>query len=178
VLGLAWEDLDLDAGTAQIRRGVSYSTSVGSALGSTKTSGAEGIHYLAPISVERLRQRQEEQEAERALMGAEWPEHRYEGEVVSMVFTTSQGGLANRQAVTKEIGRAAKAAGLEPTGLASHSGRRTVVTALCGQGGSTWPMSPDMLDTPIRRRRRATSAASVIARRTLLARQLNCSTRR
>jgi integrase len=74
VLGLAWEDLDLEAGTAQIRRGVSYSTSVGTALGSTKTSGAEGIHYLAPISVERLRQRREEQEAERALMGAEWPE--------------------------------------------------------------------------------------------------------
>ena len=114
---------------------MSYSTSVGTALGSTKTSGAEGIHYLAPISVERLRQRREEQEAERALVGAEWPEHRYEGEVVSMVFTTSHGGLANRQAVTKEIGRAAKAAGLDPTGLASHSGRRTVVTALYAHGG-------------------------------------------
>ena len=108
---------------------------VGTALGSTKTSGAEGIHYLAPISVERLRQRRGEQEAERALVGAEWPEHRYEGEVVSMVFTTSHGGLANRQAVTKEIGRAAKAAGLDPTGLASHSGRRTVVTALYAHGG-------------------------------------------
>lgn len=135
VLGLAWEDLDLDAGTARIRRGLSYSKSVGTVLGSTKTSGAEGIHYLAPISVERLRQRREEQEAERALLGAEWPEHRYDGEVVSMVFTTSHGGLANRQAVTKEIGRAAKAAGLDPTGLASHSGRRTVVTALYVNGG-------------------------------------------
>ncbi len=130
VLGLAWEDLDLDAGTARIQRGLSYSKSVGTVLGSTKTSGAEGIHYLAPISVERLRQRREEQDVERALVEVGWPEHRYDGEVVSMVFTTSHGGLANRQSVTKEIARAAKAAGIDPTGLATHSGRRTVVTAL------------------------------------------------
>ena len=135
VLGLAWEDLDLDAGTAQIQRGLSYSKSVGTVLGSTKTSGAEGIHYLAPISVARLRQRREEQDVERALVEVGWPEHRYDGEVVTMVFTTSHGGLANRQAVTKEIARAAKAAGLDPTGLATHSGRRTVITALYANGG-------------------------------------------
>ena len=135
VLGLAWEDLDLDAGTSQIRRGLSYSKSVGTVLGSTKTSGAEGIHYLAPISVERLRQRRTQQVAERDLVDAEWPEHRYDGEVVSMVFTTTHGGLANRQSVTKEIARAAKSAGLDPTGLATHSGRRTVVTALYANGG-------------------------------------------
>jgi integrase/recombinase XerD len=48
------------------------------------------------------------------------------------VFTTTHGGLPNRQSVTKEIARAAKAAGLDPTGLATHSGRRT---ALYADGG-------------------------------------------
>ncbi len=37
--------------------------------------------------------------------------------------------------MTKEIGRAAKIAGLDPEGLAGHSGRRTVVTALHADGG-------------------------------------------
>jgi len=135
VLGLAWEDLDLDAGTATVRRGLSYSTSIGNALSSTKTSGAEGVHYLAPVSIERLRQRRAEQQVECERMGDAWPEHRYDAQVVSLVFTSTHGGLPNRQSVTKEIARAAKAAGIDPIGLASHSGRRTVVTALYADGG-------------------------------------------
>ena len=87
VLGLAWEDLD--AGTAQIRRGASYTSSVGMVIGSTKTSGAEGIHYLAPVSVAHLRQRREEQRAEREKVGAEWPVHEYEGQKLSMVLTST-----------------------------------------------------------------------------------------
>jgi integrase len=135
VLGLAWEDLDLDAGTAQIRRGASYTSSVGMVLGSTKTSGAEGVHHLAPVSVAHLRKRRAEQQLEREAMGSDWQTHKYDGETVSMVFTASHGGLANRQAVTKEIRRAAKVAGLDAEGLASHSGRRTVITALYADGG-------------------------------------------
>lgn len=134
VLGLAWEDLDLDAGTAQIQRGAAYTPSVGTVLGSTKTSGAEGIHYLAPISVAHLRQRRAEQEVERERLPIAWPVHQYDGIALSMVFTTTHGGLVNRQSVTKEIERAAKIAGLDPTGLASHSGRRTVITALYADG--------------------------------------------
>lgn len=132
---LAWEDLDLDAGTAQIRRGASYTSSLGMVLGSTKTSGAEGVHHLAPDSVAHLRKRRAAQQLEREAMGTDWREHVYDGEKLSMVFTAVDGGLANRQAVTKEISRAAKIAGIDPEGLASHSGRRTVVTALYADGG-------------------------------------------
>lgn len=135
VLGLAWEDLDLDAGTAHIQRGAAYTPSVGTALGPTKTSGAEGVHFLAPASVDHLLRRREEQADERRFHRGDWPTHTYEGERLSMVFTTAAGELANRQSVVKSIERAAKAAGIDPTGLATHSGRRTVITALYADGG-------------------------------------------
>ena len=99
------------------------------------TSGAEGVHYLAPVSIEHLRRRRDQQRVERDQCDDEWPEHRYDGEVVSLVFTSTGGGVANRQSVAKAITRAAKLAGIDPDGLASHSGRRTVVTALYADGG-------------------------------------------
>jgi integrase len=135
VLGLAWEDLDLNAGTARIRRGAAYTPSVGMVLGATKTSGAEGVHHLAPISIDRLRHRRKEQEAERADSAAPWPLHTYGGETITPVFTTLDGRLVSRQAVVKAVRRAATAAGLEPDGLATHTGRRTVITALYANGG-------------------------------------------
>ena len=135
VLGLASEDLDLEAGNAHIRRGASYTPSVGMVLGSTKTSGAQGVHCLAPVSVAHLRVRRDEQKLKRHAVGADWLEHVYEDEKLLMVFTAVHGGLTHRQAVTKEIGRAVKIAGLDPNGLASDSGRRTVVTALYADGG-------------------------------------------
>lgn len=135
VLGLAWEDLDLDLGTAQVRRAASYTPSVGTTLGSTKTSGAEGVHHLAPISIERLRRRLDEQAGERHSSRATWPQHKHDGRVVSPVFTTLTGQLVNRQKINKVIERCAELAGLDPAGLASHSGRRTVITALYAHGG-------------------------------------------
>ena len=104
-------------------------------LGTTKTSGAEGVHHLAPIAVAHLRGRYREQQAERLAAGAVWVEHRYDGGTVSPVFTTATGGLLNRAAVTKAIARSAKRAGLDPTRLATHAGRRTVITALYADGG-------------------------------------------
>ena len=51
VLGLAWEDIDFVLGTAHIRRAAVCTTSTGVALTTTKTSGAEGVHHLAPVSI-------------------------------------------------------------------------------------------------------------------------------
>jgi integrase len=135
VLGLAWEDLDLDAGTARVRRGAAYTPSAGMVLGTTKTAGAEGTHHLAPVAITQLRSRRAAQAAERLAAGATWQTHTYDGQPLSLVFTTAKGGLVNRQAVTKAIAHAATLAGLDPQGLATHAGRRTVITALYADGG-------------------------------------------
>lgn len=134
VLGLAWEDLDLESGTARIRRGATYTTSLGTTLGTTKTTGAEGTHYLAPISIDRLRHHHKRQTTERDASDGVWPEHVYDGEQIHPVFTRPDGGLVNRQAVVKAIRHAARSAGIDADGLATHTGRRTVITALYADG--------------------------------------------
>jgi integrase len=53
VLGLAWDDLDLEAGTAHIRRAATHSAASGVTFGPTKTSGAQGLHHLAARAAAR-----------------------------------------------------------------------------------------------------------------------------
>ena len=134
VLGLAWDDLDLDAGTARIQRAATHSVSGGVSLGATKTSGSQGVHHLAPIGVAQLRAHRAEQATERLAFAGDWPRHTYQGRSISPVFTNTTGGLVNRQAITKVIERTARGAGLDPTGLGTHAGRRTVITALYADG--------------------------------------------
>ncbi len=135
VLDLTWDDLDLEAGTAHIRRAATHSVASGVTIGPTKTSGAQGLHHLAPIAVEQLRAHRAQQAAERLAAGSAWPAHTYQGKPISPVFINTVGGLVNRQAITKVIQRTAQCAGLDPAGLATHAGRRTVITALYAEGG-------------------------------------------
>ena len=51
------------------------------------------------------------------------------------MFTTATGGLVVRQAVTKAIASAARAAGVDPTGLGTHAGRSTAITVLYAEEG-------------------------------------------
>src|SRR5690606_16614712 len=72
-LGLAWEDLDLDAATAQIRRASTYSGGgVGQRLDRPKTARTAGAVHLHPRTVELLRQRRTAQEADRLAAGSDW----------------------------------------------------------------------------------------------------------
>lgn len=135
VLGLAWEDVDLVAGTATVRRAAVYVDGVGTVLGPTKTTGARGVHSLSPGVVEVLRARRQAQAAERLAAGPVWRTHEHNGRPVGLVFTTLDGGIVNRQAVSKAVMRCAVAAGINPEGLGTHGGRRTVVTALYGAEG-------------------------------------------
>lgn len=135
VCGLAWSDVDLRAGTATIRRAAVYVDGAGTVLGPPKTTGVQGVHRLAPGVVEQLVARREAQEVEREYAGDLWETVTYDGRPVPLVFTTLTGRVVNRQAVTKAVARAAVAAGLDPHGLGTHAGRRTVVTALYSAEG-------------------------------------------
>ena len=103
VLGLAWSDLDLDAGVANVSRASVYADGVGMMLGPPKTEGAKGQHLLTPVVVDLLRRRRRVQNEERLRAGGGWREAVYEGRPVDLVFTTATGGLVLRQAVAKAV---------------------------------------------------------------------------
>jgi integrase len=106
----------------------------GRVLGAPKTEGAEGVHYLLPGVSDRLRAHRAAQAAERLAAGAMWQVHEYEGARVDLVFTTEDGGIVARQHVDKLIRNKAEALGIDTTGLGTHVGRRTVVTAMSKDG--------------------------------------------
>jgi hypothetical protein len=127
-------------------------------LGTTKTSGAEGAHHLAPVAIAQLRARRVAQAAERLAAGAAWQTHTYDGQPVSLVFTTATGGLVNRQAVTKAIARAAEIAGLDPQGSPpTPAGERSSPPSTPTEA-STSPTSPATSAIPTRAQRQDVSA--------------------
>lgn len=136
VLGLAWGDLDLDGPepTARVRRAVVQVPGAGRVLGPPKSEGAEGVHFLLPGVVDRLRSHRAAQAAERLAAWPAWQTHRYDGERVDLVFTTADGGIVARQHVDKLVRSRAAAMGIDTTGLGTHVGRRTVVTAMSEHG--------------------------------------------
>ncbi len=134
-LGLAWSDVDLDAGAATVSRASVYADGVGMMLGPPKTEGAKGRHLLTPVVVELLRRRRQAQDEERRRAGESWQEIIHESRPIDLVFTTTTGGLVLRQAVTKAVATAAVAAGVDPTGLGTHAGRSTAITVLYAEEG-------------------------------------------
>jgi integrase len=132
VLGLAWEDVDLDAGVAHVRRASVYVDGRGQQLGPPKTEGARGEHWLMPTAVAMLKKRRDAQAQERAAAPV-WQTVVYEGERLHLVFTTPTGGLVLRQSVAKIMKQAAKTAGITAQ-LGTRAGRRTVVTTLFVDG--------------------------------------------
>ena len=133
VLGLAWCDIDLDAGTAHVRRAV-VAGEDGRRFGPTKTEGATGVHHLAEGTVERCAPGRAQQAEERLLAGPLWRTHTYESQPLDPVFTKPDGGLVARQQIDKLLRRAAEKVGIDATRLGTHVGRRTVVTALYTAG--------------------------------------------
>ncbi len=130
-LGLAWSDLDLDAGTATIRRASTYTGGgVGARLDTPKTSTTAGVHHLAPTAVALLRARRAQQNTDRLAAGPAWEVVTYEGAPLDLVFTTTLGAPRVRQYVGKALQDACDRAGIDSTGIGTHTGRRSTVTAL------------------------------------------------
>jgi site-specific recombinase XerD len=84
--------------------------------------------------LELLARRRELQALDRARIAAMWAKVVYEGEAIDSVFTTLAGTLMLRQRVDKAIRTGATRAGIDPTNLGTHTGRRSVVTNLYASG--------------------------------------------
>ena len=132
VLGLRWEDLDFEAETVAIRRGVVYQDNVGPVVHPTKTRSTEGQRHLPAFLHGPLRKLRAFQLEEQLTLG---PYLDRNGDGFLFVGTSHQ--LANRQAITKELHRVCKALDIDTVGLATHSGRRTVITNLYVDGAVT-----------------------------------------
>lgn len=132
VLGLAWEDLNLEAGSVTVRRASVYVDGRGQQLGPTKTDNARGEQWLMPTVVELLQVRRQHQDDERADAPV-WETITYNSQQLSMVFTSPTGGLVLRQAIAKLVKQGAKAAGVTAT-VGTHTGRRSVITTLYTAG--------------------------------------------
>lgn len=133
-LGLAWQDLDLEAGTVRLRRGATYADRVGMVLGPPKTSRTAGRQLLAPTTLRLLVAHSDRWHRLRDESDVPWSALSYQGEELELVFVNQSGGLMLRQYVDKAIRKAAVAAGLDPTGIGTHTGRRSVVTNLYASG--------------------------------------------
>jgi integrase len=127
-LGMAWSDLDLDAGTWTLRRAAVEVKGRGVELSRPKTIGAHGVHHLPPRVVSMLRARRVAQAAERLAAGELWQRPTFDGAPVDLVWSTQTGGVVRRQAIDRLHRDVAKRVGIDPTSLGTHAGRRSLVT--------------------------------------------------
>jgi integrase len=87
VLGLWWEDIDLDAGTLRVRRQLTRSRNAGQGLdfGPLKSERSKRILALPPALAASLARHREQQRSERNKAGAAWIDPR-------LVFASTTGG--------------------------------------------------------------------------------------
>ncbi|KOG31899.1 integrase [Streptomyces resistomycificus] len=94
LLGLRWEDLNLDTGTAAIRRTLQRTSTGGLITLPTKTRASERRIALPTRCVQSLKLRHEQQKREREAAGTAWQHSGH-------VFTTVQGGSIDPTNLTR-----------------------------------------------------------------------------
>ncbi len=104
LLGLKWEDVDLDQGVLRISRAVSR---VGGTvrLGPTKTTSSRRQLRLPAGTGDALRQHQARQVAQQDVMGEHWAD-------LDLVFPTSRGTLLDPANLRRALGTVTEKAGL------------------------------------------------------------------
>lgn len=132
VLGLRWEDIDYESERVTIQRAVTYLDGHGPVVQQPKTKATKGARHLPDFLHEPLRRLRVSQVEERLALG---PYLDASGD--GFVFVGTRHQLVNRQAVTKEVRRVCQAIGIDADGVATHTGRRTVITNLYRDGAVT-----------------------------------------
>jgi integrase len=126
VLGLRWEDLDLDAGTATVAQQLVADTGTKQlTIRSTKRPRSRSVIGLHPDTIAALRRRKSQQAEDRLLMGRGWPA---KGSVDhGLVFTWGDGRAIHPDVLTRTVERMSVAAGLPR--LTPHGLRHSFATA-------------------------------------------------
>nr|WP_239080856.1 site-specific integrase [Streptomyces coelicoflavus] len=125
LLGIHWEDLDLDAGTAAIRRTLQRTSTGGLTTLPTRTRASERRIALPTRCVQSLKLHHEQQERERHAAGTEWQHNWY-------VFTTPQGRPIDPTNLTRAFTTLLRKAGLRR--IRFHDLRHSTATLLLEQG--------------------------------------------
>ncbi len=123
-LGLSWDDVDLEAGTATITR---QRTIAGGTVveGAPKTRAGARTVALDGDTIEALRAHRAGQNAERLKLGAGWPTH-------GLVFTHADGTPLWPQTVTARFKALAESLGLPTIGV--HGLRHSAATWMISSG--------------------------------------------
>ncbi|MER6221550.1 site-specific integrase [Streptomyces sp900105755] len=125
LLGLRWEDLDLDGGTASIRRTLQRTRSSGLAGLPTKTISSERRIALPASCVTSLRAQRQRQAEERDQAGADWQSSGY-------VFTRPDGHPIEPATLTRHFNALLRDGKLRP--IRFHDLRHSTATLLLEQG--------------------------------------------
>ncbi|MBC9730900.1 site-specific integrase [Streptomyces sp. TRM68367] len=125
LLGLRWEDLDLNSGTATIRRTLQRTTSRGLATLPTKTISSERRIALPASCITSLRAHRERQAGEQDRAGSEWQGSEH-------VFTRPDGHPIEPATLTRYFNALLREAYLRP--IRFHDLRHSTATLLLEQG--------------------------------------------
>ncbi|WP_327724780.1 site-specific integrase [Streptomyces europaeiscabiei] len=125
LLGLHWEDLDLDTGTAAIRRTLQRISAGGLTALPTKTRASERRIALPTRCAQSLKLHREQQQREREAAGTTWQDSGH-------VFTTAQGGAIDPTNLTRAFTALLRRAGLRR--IRFHGLRHSTATLLLEQG--------------------------------------------
>lgn len=125
LLGLMWDDLDLDRGTLAVRRTLSRGKGGSWETGQPKSASGRRQIALPASCVAALRKHRAAQLAERLRLGPVWQDTGY-------VFTNATGGPLHVNALIGRYERLVKAAGVPR--LRFHDMRHTSATLLLAEG--------------------------------------------
>jgi integrase len=125
MLGLAWSDVDLDAGQLTIRRAMARAADDGWMLAEPKTSRSRRTVMLPAIAREALSRRQDGQNADRTVAGTAWQDR------AGLVFTDAVGRPLRPPDVSDEWRRTRRRLGLT---VRLHDLRHTAATLMLGAG--------------------------------------------
>lgn len=125
LLGMHWEDLDLDSGTASIHRSLQRTRTGGLTTLHTKTRASERRIALPTEYINSLKRHRERQEEERNATKVGWKDS-------GLIFTTPTGGPLDPANMTRRFGRLLDRAGLRR--IRFHDLRHSTATLLLEQG--------------------------------------------